>query len=460
MADITMPKMGFDMEEGTIVRWIKKVGDTITKGEPIAEIETDKVTIEIEAFASGKLTEIVVQEGQTAPVNAVIAHLDGPEASAPAEGGAPAPATPAAEAEPVPAASAETATAREEKREERVETATASAPSADTGSAQPRQATPAPATNGEVKASPLAKRIAREAGVDLSQIAGSGPGGRIVRDDVHAFVSSGKAAEPAAQPAQAAPAPAQAAPPAPAQPAAPQPAPQPAAEGATVVPLTNMRKTITRRLGQSWSGIPHIYITIDVDMGAALALRKQANEGQPKEQQFSVNDLVVKACATALTSFPNINASYSDEGVVQHGAVNVAIAVALDAGLITPVIKNADQRSLGSLAREAKRLVALARDNKLAAGDLQNGTFTVSNLGMYGILEFTSIINPPQAAILSVGVIQRVPAFVGDSDEVVARNVMHLTIGADHRVTDGAEAARFLTEVKRLLENPMALLVG
>jgi pyruvate dehydrogenase E2 component (dihydrolipoamide acetyltransferase) len=195
-------------------------------------------------------------------------------------------------------------------------------------------------------------------------------------------------------------------------------------------------------------------------MGAALELRKQANATQPKELQFSVNDLVVKACGVALTVFPNVNASYSDEGVIQHPSVNIAIAVALESGLITPIVTDCDKRSLGSLAREAKRVVGLARDNKLASSDLQGGTFTVSNLGMYGIVEFTSIINPPQAAILSVGATQRIPAFVGDTDEVVAKQIMRLTLAADHRVTDGAEVARLLGEIKRLLEHPLALLVG
>jgi pyruvate dehydrogenase E2 component (dihydrolipoamide acetyltransferase) len=443
MADITMPKMGFDMEEGTIVRWIKKIGDDVTKGEPIAEIETDKVTIEIEAFASGKLTEIVVNEGQVAPVNSVIARLDGAD-------GAAAPAPEAAAAAEAPAASAPAA----------------AAPTAAPAAA----ADDLPAANGDIKASPLAKRIARESGVDLRLVKGSGPSGRVVKEDVEAFLASGqpRAAAPSAAPAATPAAPAAAATPAApaavsaptAAAAAPAAAPAPVPAGATVVPLTSMRKTITRRLGQSWQNIPHIFLSIDIDMGAALDLRKQANAGQPKENQFSVNDMVVKACAVGLRSFPNINASYSDDGIIQHPTINVAIAVALDAGLITPVISGSDQRSLGSLAREAKRLVAAARENKLAAGDLQGGTFTVSNLGMYGIVEFTSIINPPQAAILSVGATQRLPMFEGDSDVVVAKQIMRVTIAADHRVTDGAEASRFLNEVKRLLESPLALLVG
>ncbi|GAB4113907.1 MAG: dihydrolipoamide acetyltransferase family protein [Roseiflexaceae bacterium] len=443
MADITMPKMGFDMQEGTIVRWIKKLGDTVTKGEPIAEIETDKVTIEIEAFASGTLTEIIVKEGQVAPVNSVIARLGGA-----GDGAATAPAAPAAPAAaPAPAAPAAPAAA------------------------------PAPAAvvvaDGEVKASPLAKRMARESGIDLRLVAGSGPGGRVVKEDIEAYLASGKprtaeaapppaaAPTPAAAPAPvAAPTPAAAPSPVPAPTPAAAPAPAVASSDATIIPLTNMRKTITRRLGQSWQTIPHIFVSVDVDMGAALDLRKQANAGVAKDQQFSVNDLVVKACGNALRAFPNVNASYSDEGIVQHAHVNIAIAVALESGLITPVVSDCDTRSLGSLSREAKRVVTAARDGKLAPADLQGGTFTVSNLGMYGVVEFTSIINPPQAAILSVGATQRIPAFVGDTDQVVAKQIMRLTLAADHRVTDGAEVARFLNEIKRLLESPLALLVG
>ena len=437
MPDITMPKMGFDMEEGTIVRWLKKVGDTIKKGEAIAEIETDKVTIEIEAFVSGTLTAILVNEGQVAPVNTPIAQLDGPTSVA-------APAQEAAAAEATAAPAEGTA-----------------APAVEAKAASPELVT---AESGDIKASPLARRIAQEKGIDLRQVKGSGPGGRIVREDVEGFTGPQAATTGAAPAAQsAAPAPTPVAPAAEAAaPAVKTPAPvsAPLGESDTIIPLTNMRKTIARRLGQSWSGIPHIYVTLDVDMSAALAFRQQANADRPKEQQFSVNDLVVKASAIALRSFPNLNASYTDEGIVQHGAINVAIAVALESGLITPVVSNADQRSLGSLAREAKRLVAAARDGKLGPNDMQGGTFTVSNLGMYGILEFTSIVNPPQAAILSVGATERIPVFKDDSDEIIARHSMHLTIGADHRATDGAEAARFLLEIKRLLENPMQLLVG
>ncbi|MFQ3682923.1 dihydrolipoamide acetyltransferase family protein [Roseiflexus sp.] len=475
MPDITMPKMGFDMQEGTIIRWLKKPGDEVRRGEPIAEIETDKVTIEIEAFDSGTLTEIVVQEGQSAPVNAVIARLDGGN-------GTQAPA-PVAEA-PAPAAPASVA-------------AEAPAPAPVT------EAVPAEA--GDIRASPLARRLAREHGIDLRQVRGSGPAGRIVKEDIEAYlaargaapapVASTPAAAPAPTPAPApvastpAAAPAPTSAPAPVAPppapapvastpaaapaptpapapvastpaAAPAPPPAPAPAAAMVAPLSNMRKTIARRMLQSWQQFPHIFVSIDVDMGAALALRSQANAGRAKEEHFSINDLVVKACAAALRTFPNLNASYTDEGIIQHPTVNIAIAVALESGLMAPVITSCQDRSLGSIARETKRIVALARAGTITPDLLQGGTFTVSNLGMYGITEFTSIITPPQAASLAVGTIRRVPAFKGDGDEVVAQHLMTLTLSADHRVTDGAEVAQFLNEVKRLLEQPLTLLVG
>ena len=419
MPDITMPKMGFDMQEGTIVRWLKKPGDAVRRGEPIAEIETDKVTIEIEAFESGTLTEIVVQEGQSAPVNAVIARLDGGNGSQAPVPVAAAPAVPPpAEVPPPPAPLPET----------------------------PAPLAEPPADIGDIRASPLARRLAREYGIDLRQVRGSGPAGRIVKEDIEAYLSARGGAP--------APTPVSAPPPAPAAVSVAQPT------AGAVVPLSNMRKTISRRMIQSWQQFPHIFVSIEVDMGAALALRAQANAGRPREDQISVNDMVVKACAVALLAFPNLNASYSDDGIILHPTVNIAIAVALESGLMAPVVANCQDRSLGSIARETKRIVALAREGKITPDLLQGGTFTVSNLGMYGIPEFTSIITPPQAASLAVGAIRRTPAFKDDSDEVVAKHLMMLTLSADHRVTDGAEVARFLNDVKRLLEQPLALLVG
>ena len=418
MADITMPKMGFDMTEGTIVRWIKKVGDHVNKGEAVAEIETDKVTIEIESFVSGTIAEIVTPEGSRVPVGGVIARTGSAGGATATPAVAPV-ATPAVVAPVAPTAAPVAAVA------------------------------PSGATGGAVKASPIAKRMAREHGLDLAAIPGSGPQGRVVRDDVTAALA-GRPAQPSA-PVRASVATTA---PVPATPALPS-----AAAGSTVVPLSNMRRTITRRLTQSWQTAPHFYITMDVDMGAALALRKQINAPLPKEQQISINDMIVKACGVALAAYPNLNASFVEEGIQLNPSVNVSIAVALDSGLVAPVVTNADSRSLSGISREAKHLIALARDGKLGGEHLQGGTFTVSNLGMYGVTEFDAIITPPQCAILAVGAVRRVPVFKGDSDEVIAANLCAITVSADHRITDGAEAAKFVGEIKRLLENPLAMLI-
>jgi pyruvate dehydrogenase E2 component (dihydrolipoamide acetyltransferase) len=424
MADITMPKMGFDMTEGTIVRWLKKVGDFVNKGEAVAEIETDKVTIEIESFVSGTLSEIVSPAGSRTAVGGVIARTsDGAGATQTAPAAAPV------------AAVAPTA-----------------APVAPVAAVAPAAAPVAAVAAGDVKASPIAKRMAREHGLDLGTIQGSGPHGRIVRDDVSAAMAGRPAGMVAPVVAPVAPVVAPVAPVA--APALPS-----AAAGSTVVPLSNMRRTITRRLTQSWQTAPHFYITMDVNMDAALTLRKQVNAPLSKEQQISINDMIVKACGVALVAYPNLNASFVEEGIQLNPNINVSIAVALDSGLVAPVVTNADSRSLGGVSRESKRLIGLARDGKLGAENLQGGTFTVSNLGMYGVTEFDAIITPPQCAILAVGAVRRIPVFKGDSNDVVAANICSITISADHRITDGAEGAKFVGEIKRLLENPLSMLI-
>lgn len=424
MADITMPKMGFDMTEGTIVRWLKKVGDFVNKGEAVAEIETDKVTIEIESFVSGTLSEIVSPAGSRTAVGGVIARTsDGAGATQTAPAAAPV------------AAVAPTA-----------------APVAPVAAVAPAAAPVAAVAAGDVKASPIAKRMAREHGLDLGTIQGSGPHGRIVRDDVSAAMAGRPAGMVAPVVAPVAPVVAPVAPVA--APALPN-----AVAGSTVVPLSNMRRTITRRLTQSWQTAPHFYITMDVNMDAALTLRKQVNAPLSKEQQISINDMIVKACGVALVAYPNLNASFVEEGIQLNPNINVSIAVALDSGLVAPVVTNADSRSLGGVSRESKRLIGLARDGKLGAENLQGGTFTVSNLGMYGVTEFDAIITPPQCAILAVGAVRRIPVFKGDSNDVVAANICSITISADHRITDGAEGAKFIGEIKRLLENPLSMLI-
>ncbi len=474
MAELTMPKMGFDMEEGTIVRWIKKVGDDVKKGEPIAEIETDKVTIEIEAFASGTLQKIVAEEGSVVPVGAVIAILgDGDDASA--EDTAPASA-PAADTAPAAEAPAGQTGEGGEAASPAAQQTTASSdaggePQAGYGSdvsaeqetkgppaeAPSGSATPTSSEPGEpVKASPVAKRLARENQIDIAQISGTGPSSRIVRRDVEAYMESAKgapvapAAQPAAPAAQPAPAPQ-------AEPAA-QPAPaQPATEkpGVRRVPHTRIRQTIARRLAQSKGPIPHYYVTTQIDMDALMDLRKQLNASG--DVKITVNDLVVKASALAIRKYPDLNASWADDAVEFHDYVNVSMAVATERGLLAPAVTDADKKALGTLSAETKELVARTRDGKATGDELSRGTFSVSNMGMWPVDSFIAVINPPQSMILAVGRVNEQP--VVRNGQIVVGQVMKVTLSGDHRVSDGSVGAEYLQELKRLIENPMLILL-
>lgn len=420
MAEIVpMPKLGFDMAEGTLARQVKKAGDTVAKGDIIAEIETDKTTIELEAYVGGVVKGWVVQEGQTVPVGEPmlvigdpgetvdVPALTGKAAPAPVPAGSqPAPATPA----PVPAGS------------------------------QPAPAAPA----SKVIASPVARKMAATANLDLARLTGSGPGGRIVKRDVEAAVKAGS--QPAPAPAPKAPAP-----------AAPAPAAITPAPVDEAVPLTKLRQTIARRMVQSTTTIPAIYLTIEVDMAAAMSLRKQVNALLPDDRKASVNDLVVKAVALALRQFPNMNASFAEDKIIRRGAVNVGNAVALPTGLITVVVKDADRKPLAQIAADMKGMVARAREGKVQPADIEGSTFTISNLGMYDIDHFTAIINVPEAGILAVGAVKETPV-VKDGALTVGQR-MKMTCAADHRVTDGAEVAQFLQAIKKALEEPLRLLV-
>lgn len=424
-----MPKMGYDMEEGKLVQWIKHEGDQVQKGEAIAEIETGKVNIEVEAFDSGVLRRIDVGEGQTVPVGETIAWITDAEEELPPEIAGDGRAEPAA-AEPAPEAPAE--------EPEPAEAEAAEAP------AGPEEEEYPPV--GGVKASPLARRVAEEHGVDITRVDGTGPGGRITRADVEAFMEE---AEEEAPPE----------PEAPARVEVPEPAALPEVAGERQ-PLTQLRKTVARRMVQSKTQAPHFYETISVDMGEALALRKEVNEYTQAHEdvKVSVNDLVVKAAARTLKQFPRMNASFAGEEVALHDEINVGVAVATDEGLLTLVIPNTDQKGLSQIARETRDKVTRAREGKLRADDFQaDGTFTVSNLGMYGIEEFIAIVNPPEAAIMAVGTVKPTPV-VRDGEVIVAQ-MMKVTVSGDHRVVDGADVAEFLVEFKRVLENPMALLV-
>ena len=430
--EVTMPQMGADMVEGTLVRWLKQVGDTVRRGDVIAEIETDKATVELEAFESGTILKLVANEGDIVPVGDVIAIL-----------GDPAEAPPEVERKPVPPPAK-----REIEPELKAAAATAKAaePAAATAQAEEPE-------DGRIRISPVARKIAREAGIDIRTLKGSGPDGRILRRDVEAAIAA-----LAARPAAAAPAPAPAATrpetPAPA-PARPAPAPAPAAAGGETIELGKMRKAIAHRMTLSKQTQPHYYLTLDIDMTDALAFRSQLNAGLSEGQKVTINDLIVKACALALERHPKFNAAYSDDGFRMHERINICIGIALDEGLIAPAVLDCQAKSLGRIAQETKDLIERARAGKLTAAEYGEGTFTITNLGAYGVETLIGIINPSQAAILGVGAVMPKP--VVRDGEIVIRQVMKVALSADHRVTDGVEGARFIKEIQGILEQPATL---
>jgi pyruvate dehydrogenase E2 component (dihydrolipoamide acetyltransferase) len=479
MPTVIMPKMGDAMEEGTLLRWLKNAGDEVAVGDPIAEIETDKVTLEIEAADAGTLSKTLVAEGAVVPIGTAIATI-GEEDGAAGGSGAGSAATVEIVAAPGETPYEEgapfgpTGSIEEVGREAAATTAASSPPSANGSSAPQPQPQPQPQPvaavapaggSGErLRASPLVKRLAAEHGIDLSRVSGSGPAGRIVKDDIAPYLDG----TPQPAPAEAAaPAPTTAQPAAPAA-AVPTPAPAPtpvsiaAPSGrpaARTSELSRIKRTTGRRMIESVTTAPHFFVTVEIDMDAAIAFRDGANAQAGEEgTRVSFNDLVVKAAALALRTFPNLNASLENDLLHEHPNIDVNIAVALPEGLIAPFVPDADQKSLGAIARMAKDLVGRARSGGLKPEEYQGGTFTVSNLGMFEVDEFISIINPPQAAILAVGSIRQAP--VVKDGEIAVGNRMKMTLSADHRVTDGAEVARFLAEVKRFLEHPMLLALG
>lgn len=471
MADITMPKLSDTMTEGTLVSWKKKQGDAVSMGEVIAEVETDKATMEMEAFEDGTLAEIFVQEGQKVEVGQKIARIgvEGEAPAAPVE--AKAPTSPKGKADSGKEAEVEDGSedgqstltespADSLKERENAEARAGSAP------ASPAPATgPASDPNQRVKASPLARKVAKEHGVELTGLRGSGPGERIVQRDVLAAVEN----KPTAQPSQpvAAPAPAvKAAPAAPAppisappRPASPVPVPVAATTADQRIPLTSMRRTIADRLLQSKTTIPHFYLRLEVDAAPLTKLRGEINAGEGADgNKFSVNDFILKATVSALRRHPKVNASFQGDAVVQFGSVNLAVAVAVEDGLVTPVIRDAQTRSLRDISLGVKDLASRARSKKLKPEEYQGGTFTVSNLGAYGIENFDAIINPPQAAILSVGALVKKPV-VNARDEIVVGQRIAIGLSCDHRVVDGAIGAEFLATLRKMIENPMLMLV-
>lgn len=435
---ITMPALSPTMEEGNLAKWLVKEGDSVSSGDVIAEIETDKATMEVEAVDEGVVAKLLVPEGtEGVKVNAPIAILaeEGEDASAAAS------AAPAASAaDPAPAAPAP---------QEAAPQPSAAAPAPTPPAAQAPAAAPA---GSRIFSSPLARRIAAEAGIDLSSVNGTGPHGRIIKRDVDAAIAGGGKAAPAA--------------------AAPAPAPTAPSDEQTLklfedgsyelVPHDNMRKTIAKRLVESKQTVPHFYLTVDCELDALLSLRKQLNESAPVRDdkpafKLSVNDFVIKAMALALRDVPDANASWTESNMVLHKHSDVGVAVAIPGGLITPIVRQAEIKPLSTISNEMKDLATRARDRKLMPQEYQGGTTAVSNLGMFGIKEFSAVINPPHATILAVGAGEQRPV-VKDGTVSVA-TVMSVTLSTDHRAVDGALGAQLLDAFKGYVENPFAMLV-
>ncbi len=425
---IEMPKLSDTMTQGTLLRWCKKVGEKIVAGDILAEVETDKATMEMEAFDDGVLGAIYVNDNEKAAVGQKIGLLleDGETLE---EATSSAPSAPPAAGKPRPDTRTPTG---------------ANVPQPGAAAApEAADAVPtAPVSGRRVKASPLARKIAAARGVDLSRIAGTGPGGRIVREDV-------LASQPSAT-LQAVPG---AIPPPTAAPAAP------AGPGDERVPLSGMRRVIADRLLLSKTTLPHFYLNIEVDTAPLMKMRAEINAAAEAAGQgkITVNDFVLKACVAALMRVPKVNAAWAGDAIIEYGAINLAVAVAVDDGLVTPVIRHAEGKSLREISAAVKDLAARARTKKLKPEEYQNGTFTVSNLGSYGIDSFSAIINPPQAAILAVGAIVKKPV-VNAAGEVVAGERMALGLSCDHRVVDGAIGAEYLKALRQLIENPTMLL--
>ncbi len=413
---VKMPMLGATMQEGTFVNWTKDIGQSVQAGEVIAEVEADKATIEIESPFSGVLVEKLVSAGDVVNVGMALAHMDT------AGGGAAPKAAPAAESAPSKAV------------------APAPAPKAVAA------AEADPHLPDGVKASPIARRIAQERGIDLRAVNGTGPGGRIIKVDVERFTPTAvqQAAESLSAPAKA--------------PSAAPARTAPSGEGITHEPVSRMRQRIAARTVESKTTIPHFYLTSEIDMAAALDLRKQINSGLPDEQKVTVNDLIVKAVALALRKFPNLNSHFYGDTLVRYQYINIGIAVALpEGGLVNVVARNADQVAISQLAKRNKEMFANVRVGKIKPEDIEGATFTVSNLGAYDVEHFEAIISPPEAAILAVASARQVPVVVDGQITIGTR--MKVSLSVDHRVSDGAEGALFLQELRALLENPMRLLV-
>ncbi|MGY4570584.1 MULTISPECIES: pyruvate dehydrogenase complex dihydrolipoamide acetyltransferase [Bradyrhizobium] len=447
--NILMPALSPTMEKGNLAKWLKKEGDKVKSGDVIAEIETDKATMEVEAVDEGTIAKILVPEGtQDVPVNDVIAVMagDGEDVKAAASaGGGAAPAAKPAEA-PKPAAQAAPVAAP----------APAAAPAPKPATAAPQAAAPAAQANGHARvfSSPLARRLAKEAGIDLARIIGTGPHGRVIARDVDEAKSGKGLKAPAAAPA------------------GPSIAPSMSDKqilalfepgSYEVVPHDGMRRTIAQRLTASVQNVPHFYLTIDCDIGKLLAAREEINAAAPKDKEkkplykISVNDFVIKAMAVALQKIPNCNVSWTEGGMLKHKHSDVGVAVAMPGGLITPIIRKAETKTLSTISNEMKDFAARARARKLKPEEYQGGTTAVSNLGMYGINHFTAVINPPHASILAVGTSEERPVVRGGKIEIA--HMMSVTLSCDHRAIDGALGAELIGAFKQLIENPVMMMV-
>ncbi|MGW4535524.1 dihydrolipoamide acetyltransferase family protein [Nocardia sp. NPDC004340] len=416
MSEVTMPRLSDTMEEGVVAAWLKQVGDQVKAGEILAEIETDKALMELEAYEDGVLERIIAEAGARVPIGEAIAILgDGSgSSSAPATAAvpaaAPAPAAPAAQSNPAVV-------------------------NGNVGA-------PAVSADGErKKSSPLARKVAKELGVDITAVTGTGPGGRVTKLDVETASSTVAPPAPAAAPTAAAPVAAAA----------------PATGDYDEIPLTTIQRVSAQRLTESMQQAPHIYLTSAIDVTELLAFRAQINKTleETGSGKVSVNDLLVKAVATALRLDPSVNVSFAGDKLLRHKAINIGIAVATDAGLFVPVIHDADRKSVSAIAAEGREKAGRARDRKLKGEDMSGGTFTISNLGMFGIEQFTAVINPPESAILAVGAAQDELRL--DGEKVVSRKILRVTLSADHRSIDGAVAAKFLQQLKELIEHPLRI---
>ncbi len=433
MAEITMPKLSDTMTEGVVVRWHKKKGDVVATGDVLAEVETDKATMEMEAFDDGILKEIYVDEGQKVSVGERIALISSDHEL---EGSS---VSPVEKMDAVPKRMLQPEKARVLKpRTADIEHARQTA-SIEEGYSQALPRQPVPSTDGankttRVKASPLARKTAAKMSVDLARLEGSGPGGRIVQEDVLAAARQTTTTAP--------------------------PATIPLAAESELIPLTPMRRVIAQRMVESKTHIPHFYLSVELDVANLLQLRSQANDSLVTTGggKLSINDFVLKACIECLQRVPQVNASFTEEGIVRFPQVHLGFAVSLEDGLITPVLRNAERKTLRQLSIEAKELTERARARKLKPEEYQGGTFTVSNLGASGIDSFQAIINPPQAAILAVGSVVTKPV-VNSSNQIVPGQRLTVTLCCDHRVVDGAVGAKFLQEFRKLIENPTLMLL-